>query len=52
MYTTRVLAVVATVALVSASGCTTISGGTSETVTINSVPPTATVTIDLLRFFG
>lgn len=39
MYTTRVLAAVATVALVSASGCATISGGTQETVTINSVPP-------------
>lgn len=46
MNTTRVRTIVAAVALLSASGCATISGGTSETVTINSVPPTAAITID------
>lgn len=46
MNTTRVRTIVAAIALLSASGCATISGGTSETVTINSVPPTAAITID------
>lgn len=46
MYTARVWAVGVIVVLLSATGCATISGGTSETVTINSVPPTAAITID------